>query len=651
MIRSRRIASVVVAGLMSCAAASIVSAATPDHPREREVWYAYIADGQRYGSEHITVRRLDDGTFRYDVARRVLIDLLGQRQESTDRTTYIVTADLQPVSLAGERTDMSGTVRIRGEARDGRFSLRYERGELIRSGEFDLAMRPMFRVCLDDWLSSRPAGESTVHCQIINEGSLDLDAVTATRSDGTSGAAWRIDMGTEQGTLAFDSAGIRRDADFHLPPYHLQRVTAQEAGDLQHRKLSGSDLLMFPVDKPITAPQELTSLTLRLSWKDVPLDRFNLEDERQRIIEQSEQGGRHEVTLQIQLAAAADAQAGYPVAGERFRATLADGKYIKPGDADIQRQAQMWTKGKTTALDAIRALSTGVFKHMQGGSLIVETLSGPEVLECRQGKCSEYAILFASLARAAGIPTRIVLGMRMVNGSWVGHMWNEAYAGRWITVDSTADEVGSSVALLKLVHSDTVLGTQPVRFAVAESLHVSIEGWAPQRPEVIDGRKTGIEGLVYTNAEAACRISALADTWVLQSVGADGLTPPTVRFKVPDRDEVLIHFVVINVPAAFTPEALMNVRAARFKTMYKDYEVLKDEPHPVHWMPGRILTFRRAGKDESKPMKTTEILWGDGSTCFLLNLIADEEAHDEYAADFFKLLSTFESFKARKPVP
>ena len=40
-------------------------------------------------------------------------------------------------------------------------------------------------------------------------------------------------------------------------------------------------------------------------------------------------------------------------------------------------------------------------------------------------------------------------------------------------------------------------------------------------------------------------------------------------------------------------------------------------------------------------MKTTEVLWNDGTSCFVLNLIADEKSHDEYAAQFFKLLGSF----------
>jgi hypothetical protein len=109
--------------------------------------------------------------------------------------------------------------------------------------------------------------------------------------------------------------------------------------------------------------------------------------------------------------------------------------------------------------------------------MIAETLSGPEVLQSKQGKCSEYTTLFASLARSLGIPTRVVFGERMVGGHWVGHVWCEVYAGRWITVDANAGEVGGSMALLKFGHSDTVLGNQPLRWALTESLDISIDGF------------------------------------------------------------------------------------------------------------------------------------------------------------------------------
>ena len=111
--------------------------------------------------------------------------------------------------------------------------------------------------------------------------------------------------------------------------------------------------------------------------------------------------------------------------------------------------------------------------------------------------------------------------------------------------------------------------------------------------------------------------------------------------------DVFIHFVPVNLPSVLTPAMLVELRAARQKAMYKDYEVLKDTEYPMQQMTGRILVFRRAGgKKEATKMKTTEVLWSDGSSSFILNLIADEKSHDEYAAAFFKLLSSFESLSS-----
>ena len=50
-----------------------------------------------------------------------------------------------------------------------------------------------------------------------------------------------------------------------------------------------------------------------------------------------------------------------------------------------------------------------------------------------------------------------------------------------------------------------------------------------------------------------------------------------IRFKVPEHDDVLIHFVPIDVPAAITPHLLTEIRAARFKSMYQELDILKDE--------------------------------------------------------------------------
>jgi len=41
-------------------------------------------------------------------------------------------------------------------------------------------------------------------------------------------------------------------------------------------------------------------------------------------------------------------------------------------------------------------------------------------------------------------------------------------------------------------------------------------------------------------------------------------------------------------------------------------------------------------------MKTTDFIWANGDTCYLLNLIADGAKHDQNLDDLEKLLHSFE---------
>ncbi|MBN1412861.1 MAG: transglutaminase domain-containing protein [Spirochaetales bacterium] len=79
--------------------------------------------------------------------------------------------------------------------------------------------------------------------------------------------------------------------------------------------------------------------------------------------------------------------------------------------------------------------------------------SALEALEQGKGDCTEYAMLFAALARARGIPVKVCFGM--VYTGWNGfmfHAWNEVFAGDWLPVDSALgqDEVDAThIAIFK----------------------------------------------------------------------------------------------------------------------------------------------------------------------------------------------------------
>lgn len=64
----------------------------------------------------------------------------------------------------------------------------------------------------------------------------------------------------------------------------------------------------------------------------------------------------------------------------------------------------------------------------------------------RKGVCFDYACLYVSMCRAAGLKVRLVTGLGYSGVDWGDHAWNQVYSAqekRWINVDATFGSVGS----------------------------------------------------------------------------------------------------------------------------------------------------------------------------------------------------------------
>ncbi len=68
-------------------------------------------------------------------------------------------------------------------------------------------------------------------------------------------------------------------------------------------------------------------------------------------------------------------------------------------------------------------------------------LPASQIIAARRGVCKDYAVLFTALARASGIPCRIVIGEVDISDSMTGlHAWNEVLIeGEWVPVDVSLD--------------------------------------------------------------------------------------------------------------------------------------------------------------------------------------------------------------------
>jgi len=124
--------------------------------------------------------------------------------------------------------------------------------------------------------------------------------------------------------------------------------------------------------------------------------------------------------------------------------------FIQSDHQTIQTLADKIVAGKNTSLAKVRALADWVYRNIEKRPV----LSLPDAistLENRVGDCNEHAVLFAALARAAGIPCRLEAGLVYLKGRFYYHAWNLVYLGSWITVDALFGQIPADVSHIRLV--------------------------------------------------------------------------------------------------------------------------------------------------------------------------------------------------------
>jgi hypothetical protein len=99
-------------------------------------------------------------------------------------------------------------------------------------------------------------------------------------------------------------------------------------------------------------------------------------------------------------------------------------------------------------------LARYVFTTLEKESPEVQQASALEILEQCKGDCSEHALLFVALCRAAGIPARSCSGYVNVGSAWGAHAWAEIWTGAWIGADPTTGEIGTAARYLFFGYSD-----------------------------------------------------------------------------------------------------------------------------------------------------------------------------------------------------
>ena len=131
--------------------------------------------------------------------------------------------------------------------------------------------------------------------------------------------------------------------------------------------------------------------------------------------------------------------------------------WTKPGlnipsdSARFRKLAAQIVESKPKVREAALAVRQFVYDQMHPNAGIGVLRNANEILDSKEGVCRDYAILTATLLRAAKIPAKVSSGLVYYNGRFYYHAWADAWDGkRWIGLDSTVPQGQMSATHIQL---------------------------------------------------------------------------------------------------------------------------------------------------------------------------------------------------------
>lgn len=611
----------------------------------KESWLAFERKGVVYGYEHLKMRGVEGGGFIYEIEKAFKIDVVGMSQQDiTESVSLIVDKDLAPVSFEQSSAYKIKTEKITGTVDNKKFKVRSDDNcGGVSERTFDAA-GVYFDACLPDVIIKR-ASEKKFTFNIFDLRNIRRVDVKVLANAGTVEAEVTI-SGSMPELVTISPDGRIMNSTRAVETLKKVDNRIWQADEKIKSKIAviindDSDLTV-DIDKPLGNLNKIKKARIAVRWMSIPLSDFALEDNRQKVVSTKFENGVYEVMLEMSMAAEDTRPVVFPAsASEGMEKYISESEYITPADSAVVELAAKIAAGESDGVIVVKKILEWVNANIET-DFIAETLSAPEVLKKKRGKCSENAIIFAALARSLKIPVKISLGVMNAGGRWMGHMWNEVWlGGRWIAVDPSPGGFVSGPTHIKFTDSDTVDGTQNVRIKLIDNLGISISSFEAMPAPA--GLKTGLEGCVYTSAEYGCRLKLPEKGWKIKIDSKGDIV--TVSAKPEGVEGVDFALVMFSAPAGMTSKMILDGRLSAISSMVKDFKKVSEG--------GALIAGRKAargrfshtaGKKNKITLINDNTMLAENGSGFLFAFIAPEGEYEKYEKEFEKIAAGFELF-------
>jgi hypothetical protein len=205
------------------------------------------------------------------------------------------------------------------------------------------------------------------------------------------------------------------------------------------------ELAAVHVNGKLQKPDKLTYLKLKLTGvNEEQLDMNALNGGRQRF-----HSGIIEVVLE-DAPVNSSYTLPYEDAGGEMKAFLHPEFNIESDHEIVIKKSREIAGEETDPFAVAERLMTWVYRNVHKRP-VVTVPSALEVLRTLVGDCNEHSVLLTALLRSTGIPARINVGLVYARGKFFYHAWTEAYLGKWISMDSTLNQMPTDATHIKMI--------------------------------------------------------------------------------------------------------------------------------------------------------------------------------------------------------
>ncbi len=255
-----------------------------------------------------------------------------------------------------------------------------------------------------------------------------------------------------------------RDADGLLWKYELPSAgmtLTRTTKELAQAEKEAFDLLTataVPTNITLRAPFRVDDALLEL-WLDdgSAIDEFLVEDARQTIEGHTDRG------VLLRVTRTKPDPAGivrFPIRSTPMKDYMDGNPLMQTWYPRILGVAsrQAWGTDQNT-WKVSKNIEKWVFDEVEKKGFGTGFASATEILDSREGDCSEHAVLMAAMIRSLSIPSKLVSGVTHYQGEFLYHMWVEVWTGDgWYALDPTIGDGSVDAMHIKFGESSAKRG-------------------------------------------------------------------------------------------------------------------------------------------------------------------------------------------------